>query len=88
MQREQLGVQSKVIYSLDPDKPDITPRDKQELRRAPREQIPFQSDVYTFDDVVAFATVKDSIVGVTIQNQSIADAVGQLFDYTWEALSK
>lgn len=83
--REALGIKSYVMYSLESGD-DFIPHKLQEFKRIDRATMPFGSDVYIYDDTVSFASVGESIVGMTITNAGIAKSVQSLFDSLWRSI--
>ncbi len=81
--REGLGIESWIMYTLN-EGDDFKPFNLQQLKRVTSDTLPFGSDVYIYNDTVSFATSKDSIVGLTIKNQDIANSMRALFMATWD----
>lgn len=80
--REKLGIESWIMYSL-LEGDDFVPFHLQKLKRVKREDLPFGSDMYIYNNTVSFASAKDTIVGLTITNQDIANSMRALFLSVW-----
>lgn len=72
-----------VIYSVEENEPSLTAVEPQELKRVSRSENPFDSDVYIFDDCVAFVSCADSIHGILIQNHHIANTMRTVHAMIW-----
>jgi len=80
--RHALGIESWVMYTS-PSGEDFVPFPLQKLKRVNPEELPFGSDMYIYNDTVSFASSKDSVVGLTITNQDIADTMRALYLSVW-----
>lgn len=80
--RQSLGIESWVMYSYE-EGDDFKPFPLQKLKRIKSEDLPFGSDMYIYNDTVAFASTSKQIVGVTITNADIATTVRALFLSLW-----
>ena len=83
--RESLGIDTRVIYSSVSDEI-LDPYQHQSLRKVKETQLPFNSDTYIYDNCVSFASIGETIVGMTIENQGISDTMRAIFNVIWESL--
>ena len=82
------GFKEKIIMIYDPKKPvpDLPPLSKNvERRYLPYDKYPMTTDIgiYT-EDKIAIISMKDNVVGVTIENKEIRDSLKVMFDMIWE----
>lgn len=82
--RQSLGIESWVMYSFE-DGEDFKPFPLQKLKRIKSEDLPFGSDMYIYNDTVAFASTSEQIVGVTVKNPDIATTMRGIFLSLWHA---
>ncbi|MBC7487260.1 MAG: ArsR family transcriptional regulator [Cytophagaceae bacterium] len=81
--REQAKIESNIIYTLD-EGDDFKPFHLQKLKRVnPEALTSIGSDVYIYNNFVSFASAKDQIVGLTIENEDIANSMRFLFKSLW-----
>ncbi|MBY0538716.1 hypothetical protein K2P47_04970 [Patescibacteria group bacterium] len=80
--RQGLGIESWVMYSYEEGE-DFKPFPLQKLKRIKSEELPFGSDMYIYNDTVAFASTSKQIVGVTITNPDIATTMRAMFLSLW-----
>lgn len=84
--RAKLGIGSSTIYSLDKSYADAKITENQKMKRVPTDKLPFSCDVYIYNNTVSFASIGDTITGVTVRNANIASTIERLFDYAWDSL--
>lgn len=77
-ERAKKKISSKVLYTKTGD--DVEPTEDNYLHRIDKDQYPFESDVYIFDNKVALASLKGNVVGVIIESQPIAKTIRSIFE--------
>lgn len=85
-QREKKKLKTKVIYTKSGSS--VTPVGTQELYRVSEKDFPFESDVYIFDNKVALASLKGTVVGVIIESKAIANTMRSIFELAKTTASK
>lgn len=84
------GFKEHLIICYDQNKPvpDVTPFGKgkgTERRYLPQNKFPIEAEITLYDtNKVAIVTLRDNIVGVTIENDEIFSTMKVLFDSLWE----
>lgn len=87
--RIKKGIKGKLIYiskkpieSLKTD-----PRQLRESRYVSYPEFPFEADLTIFDNKISLESYKDSLVGIVVEDESIADSMRVLFNYLWNRKS-
>ena len=81
--REKLGIDTKVFYLTSEAEKALTPFKHQKLKEVTKDQLPFGSDIYIYNDSVSFASTAGGVVGVTIVNRDIAETCRAMFEAVW-----
>jgi sugar-specific transcriptional regulator TrmB len=85
--RVQKGIRTRCIFGLDKTAAEFKRREKAELRTAvhiPMDAFPFDNDINIYDNKLAIISHRD-LVGVIIENQSIANTQRSIFNLCFEA---
>ena len=80
-QRAAKKIGGKVLYTISGD--DIAVVPPLQMQRITEEEYPFESDIYIYDNKVALASLKGTVVGVIIESQAIANSMRTIFDLAW-----
>ena len=83
--RSKKGITTKVLYSIEDNKPDLVAVAPQQLKRLSRTKFPFDSDIYIFDDCTGFVSCGEHIHGVLIQSALIANTMRTIHKMLWES---
>lgn len=83
-ERARRKLRTHVVYCADDATPSISAFPPQELKRISHKEFPFESDVYLFDDYVAFASYGNGAHGVLLQSAHIAATMRSLFNLVWQ----
>lgn len=83
-ERIKKGIKARLLYtSTDPgDTLVIRP---EEVKRVDKKSFDFTTDIYIFDNKVAFTSTADSIVGVIIESAPVAHTMRSLFKLAWDS---
>lgn len=80
--RAKKNITSYVLYNKEGE--DMTSVPPQELRRLSKDEFPFSSDIYIYDNTVSMATTSGNIFAITIENKDVADTMRSLFQLAWQ----
>lgn len=85
-ERAKRKICSHVLYSASKDTPDIEPYPPQKLRRIKNKAYSFDSDIYIFDDKIAFFSLGDEVHGTLIHNRKMANTMATFFKLLWDSM--
>jgi len=80
--RAKKNITPRVIYTKTGDDIPVVP--PIELRRVDKDDYPFESEVYIYDNTVALASLHGYISGVIIENKAIAKSMKTLYELAWK----
>ena len=85
-ERARKNITSYVLYTKTGDT--VEPVPPSELRRVDNDKFPFECDVYIFDNKVAMASLKGSLVAVIIESAALAKSMHSIFNLAWKYAKK
>lgn len=85
-ERARRKLRTHVLYCANDDTPSLTVDAPQKLKRLSRDDYPMESDVYIFDDHVAFATYGTAAHGVLLQGEHLATTMRSIFKIVWASM--
>lgn len=80
--RTKKGITSHVLYTTKGE--DILVIPPQQVKRVDKKLFDFATDIYIFDNKVAFTSTTDSIIGIIIESAPVAQTMRSLFKLAWE----
>ena len=85
-ERAKKKIKSQIIYTKTGSSVEAV--DLQKLYRVSEKDFPFESDVYIFDNKVALASLKGTIVGVIIESKAVANTMRSIFELARQTADK
>lgn len=78
------GIKSYALYTSKEEIPVMAP---QEMKRVDKKMFEFATDIYIFDNKVAFTATGDSIIGIIVESAPITKTMTSLFWLAWHSSS-
>jgi sugar-specific transcriptional regulator TrmB len=88
LKKKTWEVQSIVAYNPAQPLPHLDMWPKEKRRYISESKVPIYADIAFYDGKVSILSIKDQIVGVTIENESIYKTMESLFDALWQISDK